>query len=44
MSGDLAFEVEAGLLMARWSILRDKLDSSGLRLLFGMTNRQTTGR
>jgi hypothetical protein len=41
MSGDdLAFQkLKPDLLMSRWSILREKLDSAGLRLLFGMTNR-----
>ena len=40
MSGDdLAFQkLKPDLLMARWSVLRDKLDSSGLRLLAGMVN------
>ena len=41
MSGDdLAFQkLTPDLLMDRWSILRDKLDSFGLRLLFGLANR-----
>jgi hypothetical protein len=41
MSGDdLAFQkLKPDLLMARWAILRDKLDSAGLGLLAGMTNR-----
>ncbi len=41
MSGDdLAFQkLTPDLLMTRWTILRDKLDSSGLRLLCGMANR-----
>ena len=40
MSGDdLAFQkLKPDLLMARWAVLRDKLDSAGLRLLCGMTN------
>ncbi len=41
MSGDdLAYQkLTPELLMTRWRVLRDKLDSFGLRLLFGLANR-----
>src|SRR6185295_11225520 len=41
MSGDdlSSLKLNAALLMTRWGLLRDKLNSDGMQLLFGMVQR-----